>query len=200
MYATVGVGVAWMLRHRAPDEPTWTVAAHAALWPFFAPLLLSPDGPPKATEAEERLLAALARLDGPAGQVLAPEVARLRAAIAVLAGARLRLAEMDATLRMPEFDRARAEARFAELSERGCAPGDPRVGCVRAQINEIERLCGLRDRARADLERAELTMEALSARVSLLRFAERPGDDAVELIRDLATTVEAVGETLELAA
>jgi hypothetical protein len=105
-----------------------------------------------------------------------------------------RLREMDTLLGSPEFDADRAETVLRGLEGRGYAEDDPRVQSVRARRRNIEQLRQMRDRAGQDLERALLKMEEMRSQVLLLRFANRPETELVDLIRDIAATVEGLTE------
>ncbi len=175
---------------------------HLLFWPFFAPTLLSPSpsprhGPlPGVRGAEGRLLDALARLDGVAEEVLSPEIARIEQLAHTLDGVEGRLQEMDALLGTAEFDEARAAALLEDLQGRGLANDDPRVQSVLARGRNIDRLRKMRDTAREDLEGAALKMEEMTAQVRLLGLVDRPEGQVIELIREVAATVEGVSERL----
>lgn len=183
------------LRARGHRREPARLALEGLFWPFFLPAALGGGGA-GATDVEARLLQALARLGGPAEHVLGPEIRRVRAAVDALAGTRARLADSEALLTDPAFDRARAERTLADLHARGCPDADPRIASVRARLEEIDRLGALRTQALDDLERAELKMEELCAKVQLLAFSDHPRGDALALIREVAIAVEAVNETL----
>jgi hypothetical protein len=214
IYGIVGLAVAGALSLQAHcgsvTQRAGLFAVWTLLWPFFAPSLFgdaldraarpSPAGTgrptldPRLHAAQERLLCALQSVEGVAQDVLASEIARvqrLTGSLAVLEG---RLREMDALLSGPEFDPARAEAALQELLGRGYAEGDARVASVRARRRNIEQLGQMRDRVALDLERALLKMEELHSQVLLLRFADRPETELVELVKDIAATVEGLTE------
>lgn len=195
LYLGLGVAVAVALRRREPS-PMWTVPLHALVWPFVAPSLFVGAPVPAPSGVESDVLAALGDLDGVAADVLAPELARLRAALASLGAARRRVGEMEALLDSPAFDRVRAEASLADLATRGLRADDSRRDSVRGRLATIDRLSGLLERTRVEVERADLKLEELGTRIRLLRFVERPGSDAADLIRDFAASVDAVGEAL----
>ncbi len=174
---------------------------HLLFWPFFAPTLLSSTPPhsspvPGVRGAEGRLLDALSRLDGVAEEVLSPEIARIEQLARTLDGVEGRLLEMDALLGTAEFDVTRANGLLDELRGRGIPDDDARVQSVLARRRNIDRLRKMRDTAREDLEGAALKMEEMTAQVRLLGLADRPEGQVIELIREVAATVEGVSERL----
>lgn len=208
IYLIVGVVIAAAMALRSEEHRSARILLHAACWPFFAPYLLaSPAEPverplapasinPRLRTAEERLLASIGTLDGVVGEVLAPEIARIHRLMGALAEVDRRIGEMDTLLATPEFDRDAVEHTLASLRERGCSDADPRIGSVESRRRNIDRLLRMRDQAREDLERAILKMEEMSAQILVLRFAERPEAALVDLVREVATTVEGVCERL----
>jgi hypothetical protein len=213
-YAIVGLAVAGAMSlqagggrliRRAGLFAVWTL-----LWPFFAPTLFGgaldrgaqPKSPetgrsgldPRLHAAQEQLLSALQGVEGVAQEVLTHEVARVEKLTESLAAMEGRLREMDTLLGSPEFDADRAETALRGLEGRGYAEDDPRVQSVRARRRNIEQLRQMRDRAGQDLERALLKMEEMRSQVLLLRFANRPETELVDLIRDIAATVEGLTE------
>jgi hypothetical protein len=212
VYLVIGLTCAAAVFLRGGRTAGWFVF-DALFWPFFVPALLAraavevpvtagsgpregPSGDPRLRTAEARLMEALGGLEGVAEEVLAPELGRLQQLTATLSGVERRLIEMDALLGTEEFDPERADRLLVQLGERGLADDDPRVVSVAARRRNIGRLTAMRDTLSADLERATLEMEEMSAQVRVLRFADRPQAAVVELIREVADTVEGVTERL----
>lgn len=178
-----------------------TFVAGVFFWPVFAPFLLSPVHPgapvaPPARAAQSRLLAALGQVEGLAADVLRPEVARLRGLVEAVGKMETRVAEMDALLATPEFDRAAASGQLEALARRGLPPEDARVQSVQARLRNMERLAAMRERTAADLERVVLQLEEMGSRLQLLKFAGRPDAELVELLQSVASSVEEVTEGL----
>ncbi|MFZ5468742.1 MAG: hypothetical protein ACOZIN_04815 [Myxococcota bacterium] len=210
IYAVLGVCVAVALvlreeRRGAHGAAVFLLALF--FWPVFAPVLLggapassSPEKngrlTPRIRAAEEQLLAALGKVEGVAEEVLVPEVTRVRAVAGQLASMERRVQEMDELLRSPEFDGAAAEAVLADLLRRGVAEGDPRVLSVRARLRNTERLKEMRRRGADDLERVLLKIEEMSSQLRLLKFAGRPDAEVVQLVKEVAQSVEDVTEGL----
>jgi hypothetical protein len=180
-------------------------------WPVYLPLMLkgaegarqeeSP-GPHACTtdldlridQSEARLVCALTKLDGVAVEVLEPEVARIRGLAIALRGMAKRLSEMDELLKTPELSLERASELLAELSAGGKAADDARVESVRARIKNIERLGAMKRRSADELERALFKMEEMSSQIVLLKFAGRPEAEVLQMIKEIAASVEGVAE------
>jgi hypothetical protein len=198
------VAVALVLRAegKSAGARVATFVAGVFFWPVFAPFLLSPGHSaaaavtPPARAARERLKAALGQVEGLAAEVLRPEVARLRGLVDAMGKMEARVAEMDALLTTPEFDRAVACEQLEALSRRGLPPEDPRVQSVQARLRNMERLGAMRERTAAELERVVLQLEEMGSRLQLLKFAGRPDAELVELLQSVASSVEAVTEGL----
>jgi hypothetical protein len=146
--------------------------------------------------AQERLRAALRQVEGLAADVLRPEVARLRGLVDAMGKMEARVAEMDALLATPEFNRALASEQLEALARRGLGPEDARVQSVQARLRNMERLGAMRERTAADLERVVLQLEEMGSRLQLLKFAGRPDAELVELLQSVAASVEEVTEGL----
>jgi hypothetical protein len=210
LYLLLGgvVAVALVLRAegKSGGARVVTFVAGVFFWPVFAPFLLSPArsaaaaagaaGTPPARAAQERLRAALGQVEGLAADVLRPEVARLRGLVDAMGKMEARVAEMDALLATPEFNRAAAQEQLEALSRRGLGPEDGRVQSVQARLRNMERLGAMRERTAADLERVVLQLEEMGSRLQLLKFAGRPDAELVELLQSVATSVEEVTEGL----
>ncbi|MDY7229691.1 hypothetical protein [Hyalangium rubrum] len=204
LYLLLGgvIAVALVLRAEGRGRGARVVTFVAGLffWPVFAPFLLSPikDAPTSqpAQAAQARLRAALGQVEGLAADVLRPEVARLRGLVDAVGKMEARVAEMDALLATPEFNRTAASAQLEALSQRGLLPEDPRVQSVHARLRNMERLGAMRERTAADLERVVLQLEEMGSRLQLLKFAGRPDAELVELLQSVASSVEEVTEGL----
>ncbi len=205
LYLLLGgvVAVALVLRAEGKSQGARAVTFVAGLffWPVFAPFLLSSAQPAArvtlpARAAQSRLLAALGQVEGLAADVLRPEVVRLRGLVEAVGKMETRVAEMDALLATPEFDRAAASGQLEALARRGLPPEDARVQSVQARLRNMERLAAMRERTAADLERVVLQLEEMGSRLQLLKFAGRPDAELVELLQSVASSVEEVTEGL----
>lgn len=209
LYLLLGTVVAVALVLRAEGKGggarVVTFVAGVIFWPLYAPFLLSPARPSgtgtgavaqPVRAAQERLRAALRQVEGLAAEVLRPEVARLRGLVDAMGKMEARVAEMDALLATPEFNRALASEQLEALSRRGLGPEDARVQSVQARLRNMERLVAMRERTAADLERVVLQLEEMGSRLQLLKFAGRPDAELVELLQSVAASVEEVTEGL----
>ena len=177
-------------------------AAAVPFWPIFAPFLIARSRPEphaadpgleaRITAGEARLIEALKSLDGVAEEVLAPEVEGVRGLGRALRTMARRASEMTALLATPEFSRERAARTLAALED----TDDPRGASIRARIANIDRLESMRKRTTHALERALFDVEEIGSRMALLRFADRPEEEVVRMIRDITLSVEAVSDSL----
>lgn len=212
LYGIVGLAVASAMSLQTPAAGARRLGlflAWAVLWPFFAPVLFGgaldkpapdqddrprPAGDPRIAAARDQLLSALQGVDGVAKEVLTLEVARIQKLMSALAAMEGRLREMDALLEGPEFDLGRADAALQEIEARAPAQDDPRLQSLRSRRRNIEQLRQMRERTAQDLERALLKMEEMRSQVLLLRFANRPETELVELVKEIAAAVEGLAE------
>jgi hypothetical protein len=216
VYGILGVvmGVAMVLRqeHLGKTKLFGLFVLGVLFWPLLAPTALAGPGKSSPTEgessqgagveariraAEEQLLSALAKVKGGVAEdVLAPEVARVRALGGSLGAMARRLREIDELLGSPEFDEPRVQTALAGLQARGHGGDDPRVLSVRSRLRNIERLRAMRDRTSDDLERALLKIEEMASQMLLLKFAGKPDAEVVGLIKDIADSVDSITEAL----
>lgn len=214
-YLLIGAAVGSALLLRETRSPLFARVAIAALgvlcWPFFAALLLARAHPAETagprgsalelriSQAERVLEQALERLDLATSELVAREVERVRHLVDPLRAMAHRLAEMDALLAAPEFDREQAERRFAAL-ESNARGDDPRLETLRARLRNIDRLEKMRAHTEAALDRALLELEELGAQVRLLKFAGRTDEEVLERLRAIAAGIEGLAEELWSAA
>ncbi|MCC7381982.1 MAG: hypothetical protein IT384_09140 [Deltaproteobacteria bacterium] len=215
-YLLIGaaVGAALLLRETRSSLTARVALASLGVlcWPFFAALLLARSHPPETTagphgspldlrisQAERVLEQALERLDLATSELVAREVERVRHLVDPLRAMAHRLAEMDALLAAPEFDREQAARRFAAL-ESSARGDDPRLETLRARLRNIDRLERMRAQTETALDRALLELEELGAQVRLLKFAGRTDEEVLERLRAIAAGIEGLAEELWSAA
>src|SRR5438477_4370202 len=196
VYALIGIVVGVALALREKRRQLLFFLAGLLFWPVFAPFLLSQGKRPEPAAAQDRVLRALAHLDGLAADVVAPEIARVRGLGGAMAAMSKRIAEMDALLSSPGLSEPAARALLQELSARGVPEKDPRQESVRARLRKIERMRAMRDRTREDLERILYKLEEMSTQLHLLKFAGRPEAEVVRAIKEVAESVEGITEGL----
>jgi hypothetical protein len=208
VYAVLGVVVAaTVLLQETPaawTERCTTAVLATVFWPLYAPGALAKKGavppPPPAgaggrvRAAEAQLLASLARVQGGAGELVSAEVSRVQAMLGSVQTLEQRVAEMDALLRTPEFDVARARSVLEGLRSQGLSDDDARLRSVQARVRNIERLAQMRESTAKNLELILLRLEEVGSRLRLLEFAGQPDAEVVALIKEMADAVEAVSD------
>src|ERR1700678_2995253 len=107
-----------------------------------------------------------------------------------------RLTEMDSLLATSEVDPTPAWAPRAQPVPRGLPESDPRRQSVQARLRNIERLRSMRAHTRDDLERVFLKLEEMGSQIQLLRFAGGSEAEAVQLLKDVASSVTEISEGL----
>lgn len=200
IYLVLGAVVAVAMRMRDPADVA-TFAVWVVFWPFFAPLLFTPPPPPEVqtdaiTTARADLRAAVAELPASTRALLADEVERVLSLTNGMARIATGIADMDAVLATPSFDATLTRATLDALATRGCDDRDPRVLSVQTRLQNIEQLHQLRDRRAADLERALLTLQALTSEVRLLACAFLGRGEVPEAIAQVTSLVRALAEGL----
>jgi DNA repair ATPase RecN len=209
IYSLVGVVIAaaLVLRSEETSRPRRALLGAAGLvfWPLFAPVLLAgkrrDSSPSHAFDerirgAEAQLVAALSRIRGVAEDVVAPEVARVHGLAGAMAAMEQRVREMDTLLATAEFDAAAATSALVQLESRGLAEDDPRLESVRSRLRNIDRLRQMRNRTGDDLERIVLKLEEMSSQLRLLEFAGRSDAELVQVVKEIADSVQEVTEGL----
>lgn len=199
IYLLLGGVVAAAMRARERVGPL-TLLLWLVLWPFYAPLLFAPTAPAAQddviTDARADLRAALAELPGSTRALLTDEVDRVLALTDGMARIAVGIADMDAVLATPSFDAILTRQTLDALIARGCEAADPRVVSVQTRLANIEQLHKLRARRAADLERALLTLQALTSEVRLLACAFLGRGDVPEAIAQVTALVRALAEGL----
>ena len=192
VYALIGIAVGIALAMQERRKLLFFLAG-LFFWPVFAPFLLaSATKPAVKAPPQDRVLRALASLDGLAEDAVAPEMARLRGFAGAMEGMNRRIAEMDELLAGPEMSEPAARSLLTELASRGVSAEDPRQQSVRARLRNIERLRAMRDRTRADLERILYKLEEVSTQLHLLKFAGRPEAEVIRAIKEVAESVQGI--------
>lgn len=202
LYLLIGLVVTVAMARRAAAEGR--VVEHVVwwlLWPFVAPLLFdAPAAPPVGADpvalARAELRAAVADLPATTRRLIADEIERVLSLTEGMSRLATGVADIDAVLATPSFDRAAADATLSTLEARGCAATDHRVLSVRGRLANIDRLEALRTRRAADLESALLTLQALTSEVRLLTCAVLSRDETPAAIAQVTALVRALAEGL----
>lgn len=196
LYLLAGVGCALnavRTGRRAPAD----LALLVLLWPLYGPFLLGTGevGASGGLRSRERELErALRQVAGTPLARLLPDRAAVRALGRSLEDAAVRQREIEALLERPEMNRAAALAQLEQL-ERTAGSVETRAALM-MRIQSIGQLEGMRDRFARRLSEVDALLSQLLTQVEVLRLggAEAPGE---ELVGELVTRVEALGEMLE---
>ncbi|MBL9019138.1 MAG: hypothetical protein JNL83_33425 [Myxococcales bacterium] len=160
------------------------------LWPVAAPLVLggqrTEDDPVTA-----ELVSALARAQAsPLAQVL-PDTETARVLASRLREAAAHLADLDAVLARPDFDEASAARRATELRARGATGA---AATAELRVRTLGQLRSLRVRYRAELDEVRELIAQLVTQAELVRLQPAIAQTSGELVRELVTRVEGLGE------
>ncbi|CAN5873294.1 hypothetical protein BH11MYX3_BH11MYX3_35620 [soil metagenome] len=189
-YVAIGVmiaGGAVVLRRRisAADRLFLVV-----LWPLAAPLMFGghrEEADPVAAE----LVAALARAQAsPLASVL-PDAETARVLASRLREAGNRLADLEQVLARPDFDEAAATRRADDLAARGASGA---AATAQLRVRTLGQLRALRVRYRGELDEVRELIAQLVAHAELVRLQPSIAHASSELVRELVTRVEGLGE------
>ncbi|HET7501393.1 MAG TPA: PT domain-containing protein [Kofleriaceae bacterium] len=160
------------------------------LWPLYAPLSLP--GPRAGTHHREaELLAALARAKASPLAAVLPDADSARMLGARLREAGARLAELDEVLARPDFDPAAAGRRADELAGRGQAAA---AQTARLRVRTLGQLRALRERYRSELDEVGELVAQLVTQAELVRLQPAIAHSSGELVRELVSRVEGLGD------
>jgi hypothetical protein len=199
LYLVIGAGCALGAASAGRSAPG-DLFMLVLLWPLYGPFLLGSGGaaPGRASllrSRERELERALRQVSGTPLARLLPDRAALRALGRSLGEAAQRTREIEALLARPEMDRTVLLARLEELERTG-GPVEPRAALM-LRLQSIGQLEAMRDRFTHRLAEVDGLLSQLLTQVEVLRLggvAEAPGQ---ELVGELVTRVEALGEMLE---
>jgi hypothetical protein len=189
-YVAIGVAIAGgalVLRRRISAAD---LVFLVVLWPLAAPLIFAghrdePD--PGAAE----LVAALARAAAsPLASVL-PDAETARVLASRLREAGNRLADLEQVLARPDFDEAEAARRADDLAARGASSA---AATAQLRVRTLAQLRSLRVRYRGELDEVRELIAQLVAQAELVRLQPSIAHASGELVRELVTRVEGLGE------
>ena len=186
--ATIAVAAA---RRRVGLAATRDLPLVMLLWPLCAPMALNPAAPEGPQDRESTLLAALRRVQGTPLAALLPERGVVKVLCRNLRQSSARLAEIDAVLRRPEMAEEPALDRLATVEE-----GERRSAAL-LRLQGIRRLRSTREQVARRLREIDDLLDQLAAQAQIVRFlgnGDAPGGD---LVRELVTRVEALGQLLD---
>ena len=195
VYVVAGLACAVAVHRRGGGFGS--VVATVLVWPLWAPVALtdrdaSPS--PLAAQIAARLDEARQAAAGSPFETMLHAEAAARILREVEAAAH-RLAELDATLAQPSFDRPAVVARLAELTAEGA--GEATLRPARLHLESVDRLCALRARQRAALDELEQVLCALRSQLVVARYAGPEHDGVDGILGDLWSRVEGLGEVLD---
>lgn len=189
-YVAIGVAITLgALVLRARRFAASDVVLLLLVWPLAAPIVLTS---PSAAELDEpELVTALARASAsPLASVL-PDAETARVLQGRLREAGDRLAELEQLLARPDFDPAVAERRAHELAARGATAA---AGTAQLRVRTLGQLRALRERYRGELEEVRELIAQLLTQAELVRLQPSMAHTSTELVRELVTRVEGLGE------
>jgi hypothetical protein len=199
LYALTGAACALVASGRARLRAV-DVLLTLLLWPLYGPFLLgaapASGGAGGSLGSRERdLVRALRRVQGTPLSRLLPDREAVRALGRALRAAAERVREIDLLLARPEMAEASATTELQRLEE-SAGSAEARAALVR-RLQSIRQFQGMRDRFARRLAEVDALLAQLLTQVEVLRLggpADAPGE---ELVSELVTRVEALGEMLE---
>jgi len=187
-YAGVGVATTIVLAV-ARGLPTLTDALLGiAMWPLWLPLALVRD--PK-DHREHELLGALARAQASPLAGVLPDADSARVLASRLREANQRLSELDEVLARPDFDPAAVQRRVDELRAHGLIAA---AATAELRIKTLGQLRTLRERYRCELAEVDELVSQLVTQAELLRLQPTAATASSELVRELVSRVEGLGD------
>lgn len=158
------------------------------MWPLWAPLAFTRAD---VDEREQELLSALARArTSPLGSML-PDADTARVLAERLREASLRLVDLDAVLARTDFDPAAVEQRVVDLAARGAYGA---AATAELRVKTIGQLRALRERYRSELDEVHELIAQLVAQAELVRLQPSIAHSSGELVQELVTRVEGLGD------
>ena len=189
-YIAIGALLALAIAAARKRMSTGDALLIAILWPLYAPLALShASDDPRETE----LLTALERAqESPLAGVL-PDAETARVLGSRLREAGQRLVELDTVLARPDFDAAAAEARAKDLTARGAMAA---AATAELRVKTLGQLRALRERYRSELDEVGELIAQLVTQAELVRLQPAIAQSSHELVRELVSRVEGLGELM----
>jgi hypothetical protein len=183
--AVTALVVTLALRRQGPTDTLLLVV----LWPLWVPLTFAQRT--AAGDHERELLDALARAkSSPLAQVL-PDADTARVLAGRLREASDRLGELDTLLERPDFDPGVVEVRAKELAARGATAA---AATAQLRVRTLGQLRDLRTRYRSELDEVHELIAQLVTQAELVRLQPSIAQSSGELVRELVTRVEGLGD------
>lgn len=187
-YAAIGVAVAIAAALAGRRPGAGDVLLLTAVWPLAGPMFLFGD---RDRSDDHELVSALARASNSPLASILPDAETARVLQARLREASSRLADLDAVLARPDFDPAAAERRATELTVRGATAA---AATAQLRVRTLGQLRDLRERYRSELDEVRELMAQLVTQAELVRLQPSIAQASSELVRELVTRVEGLGD------
>lgn len=187
-YAAIGVAVAIGAAIAGRRPTAGDVLLLTAVWPLAGPMILFGD---RERSDDHELVSALARAStSPLASIL-PDAETARVLQARLREASARLADLEDVLARPDFDPAAAQHRASELTARGATAA---AATAQLRVRTLGQLRELRERYRSELDEVRELMAQLVTQAELVRLQPSIAQASSELVRELVTRVEGLGD------
>jgi hypothetical protein len=196
LYVLVGAGWAVASGFRRRSFEALDAGLLLFFWPLYGPFLLIQQSEDVEVGApgNDPFSDSLRRARGTPLADLLPDDADAEALAVRLEVAASKRDEIDALLAQPEFCAERAEARWAELRERG----DERSATVAlSKLQNIRRLRELRDRFCRELDEVSELMGQLRIHAEVVRIAGSLDEGARDLVTELVHRIEGLDAVLD---
>jgi hypothetical protein len=187
-YAAIGVVVAIAAAVAGRRPSAGDVLLLTAVWPLAGPMILFGD---RERADDHELVSALARAKASPLASILPDAETARVLQARLREASARLADLDDVLARPDFDPAAAQRRASELTARGAAAA---AATAQLRVRTLGQLRELRERYRSELDEVRELIAQLVTQAELVRLQPSIAQASSELVRELVTRVEGLGD------
>ena len=187
-YAAIGIAVAIGAALAGRRPGAGDVLLLTAVWPLAGPMILFGD---RERADDHELVSALARAStSPLASIL-PDAETARVLGARLREASSRLTDLDTVLARPDFDPAAAQRRASELTARGASAA---AATAQLRVRTLGQLRDLRERYRSELDEVRELIAQLVTQAELVRLQPSIAQASSELVRELVTRVEGLGD------
>jgi hypothetical protein len=187
-YAAIGVAVAIAAAVAGRRPGAADVLMLTAVWPLAGPMILFGD---RERADDHELVSALARAKASPLASILPDAETARVLQARLREASARLADLEDVLARPDFDPGSAQRRASELTARGATAA---AATAQLRVRTLGQLRELRERYRSELDEVHELMAQLVTQAELVRLQPSIAHASSELVRELVTRVEGLGD------
>ena len=187
-YAAIGVVVAIAAAVAGRRPSAGDLLMLTTVWPLAGPMILFGD---RERADDHELVSALARAKASPLASILPDEETARVLQARLREASARLTDLDDVLARPDFDPAAAQRRASELTARGATAA---AATAQLRVRTLGQLWELRERYRSELDEVHELMAQLVTQAELVRLQPSIAQASSELVRELVTRVEGLGD------